>query len=173
MQAIVIATTPGREEWLANLLKSFGDYRDYKIMIISDHSYELGKIKFVMEHTDIDEFVLLHDSCEIKDTGVFALMFNNKYSVAFSRDFFMYMGKYQRWYLKLMDIPYVVTKRQSVEQERTFNEQYALITPYEILEPQLIDKYVFEEKFGRTNMVVENKWIKKYKGTWDPAMIKD
>jgi hypothetical protein len=42
------------------------------------------------------------------------------------------------------------------------------------LDPNFIDgNHHFEIKNGRNNMVIENSWFKKFKGTWHVSMIKE
>lgn len=174
-QAIVIATTPSPSDFLPNLLRSMEGYDKYPILVVSDYGYELGKIKFIYEHTDIEEFFLLQESCEIKDTKLFDMVFE-KYkgkSVSVSPHLQSYLVKYRRAILDKMEIPVVKSKIESIEQEYEFNKQYKeKDSSLNILFPDLGDKDVFEEKFGRTNMVIENKYIKKYKGTWTTQNLK-
>jgi len=168
VQAIVITTTPD-SNCLSNLLGSLGKPK-YPVVILSDYSYELGKIRFVFEHTDIDEFVLLHDSCEIKDETLFDLAFTSSLSMSFSAsptDFGSYLGKYQREVLSKTIIPTPTSKLEAVEYEQLFNKQYCLKAG-EIakLEPQLVNSDVFIDKFGKKMMVLENKYLIKYKSCW-------
>ena len=171
-QVIVIATTPNRYRWLANCLETLKGYDKYPLMVISDFNWELGKIRFVYENTNIDEFFLLHDSCEVKDPSLFDLVFEKHRgeSVAFSDHpvvFGMYLGKYRREILEKMDIPIVRDKKGAIYWEEKFNIDYVQLDPATVL---LFDDFrhttIFEEKLGRKNMKVENEYLVKWKGTW-------
>ncbi|MEA2037296.1 MAG: hypothetical protein U9O94_07320 [Nanoarchaeota archaeon] len=174
-QAIVIATTPDSTPFLQNLLFSISGYDEYPIIILSDYSYELGKIKFVMEHTDFDEFLLLHDSCEIKDTDLFRVVFDEMKgkSVSLSkspRPVGSYLGKYRRSVLEQMDIPIINSKMESVVQEEDFNRSYP--DKWYYLPQSLRNSDVFIDMFGKRVMVLENNYLKKYKSVWRREQIK-
>ncbi len=175
MQAIVVATTPDGGDKLANFMRSLSGYDKYQIVILSDYSFEVGKIKFVVQHTDIDEFLFLHDSCEIKDLSLFDKVFYSKRSVALSMQpapFGMYLGKYQRKVLEKMNIPEAKTKLDSVNFEETFNTDYAIKTGgFDVLSPPLANQQVFVQMFGRTNMKLENDYLIKYKATWNRSQL--
>jgi hypothetical protein len=174
-QAIVIATTPS-SVWLNLIRDSLKSYSKYPLIILSDYTYELGKIKYIYDHTDIDEFVFLHDTCVIKDLSLFDLCFETYQgiSVAFSMcpvKFGMYLGKYRRDTLKRVEIPTPYSKIDSVKYEVSFNNAYCQAEPETVLLfNDFHDVPRFEEKNGRNNMVLENQYLKKYKGTWSMEM---
>ena len=64
----VVCTTPKREMWLKDCLKSIGDR---PIMVLSDYSYEVGKLDFLVKHTKLERFLLLQDSVVFKDADKF------------------------------------------------------------------------------------------------------
>ena len=66
---IVVATTPGRENWLKQCLESI----ERPVMVLSDFTFELGKIKWVFENTKIQRFMFLQDSVVIKNHKIFYL----------------------------------------------------------------------------------------------------
>jgi len=175
-QVIVIGSTTRTKDWLQNCLNSFGNYNKYPIIVVVNDDFELGKLKWVYENTDIDEFFLLHDTVEIKDTSLFDLAFNYEGSFALSKQpvqMGMFLGKYRREILNKMIIPTTKTKMEAVMQECAFNQEYSILEAKmaTIFKP-LVNTDVFEEKFGRNNMVLENDYIKKYKGTWSLEMVK-
>ena len=178
-QAIVIASTPQTSEALTNLIDSLKGYNKYPIIVLIDNTFELGKINYIYHSTDIDEFLLLHDSCEIKDLSLFDIVFEEHRgeSVALSDCpciFGCYLGKYRREVLAKMFIPLPKNKSEAVQYEVEFNKMYIDNEPnFTLLFNDLRDRQVFEEKFGRLNMKLENKYLIKYKGTWSPAMIKN
>lgn len=177
-QAIVVTTVPQSGEWLANFFGKLNGYDKYPILAIADYKFELGKIRWMLEHTDVEEFFVLHDTCEIKDISLFDLVFE-KYkgkSVALSNSpamFGMYLGKYRREVLKNMRLPRPATKLANVRYEISFNSEYAKRDPSTVLLfPNFVDNYVFEKKLGRVNMKLENKYLIKWKSTWRPEMIR-
>ncbi|MCH9739509.1 MAG: hypothetical protein K0U38_01520 [Epsilonproteobacteria bacterium] len=174
-QAIVIATTPSTNPFLQNLLYSINGYDKYPIIILSDYNYELGKIKFMVEHIDFDEFLLLHDTCEIKDTSLFDIVFKlmSGKSVSLSTSpspCGSYLGKYRREVLEKMTIPKISSKLETVDQEEIFNRSYP--DEWHYLKPTLKNSNIFVNKFGKDVMVLENKYLIKYKSTWTRSQIK-
>lgn len=173
MDAIVIATTKGREDWAADCLQSLGEYNGAPILVLNQYEYELGKIRWVYEHTDIDQFLFLQDSVIVKDYGWIDELFSHSDSVSLSHQpFFMYLGKYTREGLSKLGIPTIHTKLEAVWHEDAWTSRYASLNDVRTLWA-LHDTDVFEERHGRRNMVLENPHIVKYKGTWHPSMIID
>jgi hypothetical protein len=175
MKAVVIATTPDGSSKCSQLLSSLSSYTTHQILVLSDYSWELGKIKFITKHTDIEEFVFLHDSCRVKDPSFLDEVFLYPYSVAFSNHpclFGMYLGKYQRSVLKTMDIPVIHTKKEAVDQEILFAHDYTSRDPATIL---WFDDFstsdVFEQFAGKQCMKVENQYLIKWKSTWSYDQI--
>jgi len=179
MNAVVIATTPGREELLANCLKSLTNYRSLPVIVVSDmvnYSYELGKIRFIYQHTDIENFLLLHDTCEIKDPSFIDQVFAYPDSVYLSNSpcpFGMYLGKYKRKVLKQLNIPIVSSLEGAIDQEIKFNCAYMghdlksklLFTDFE-------DCSRFEMKWGMKRMRLENNYLIKWKSHWNTNKFK-
>ena len=175
MQAIVIATTPTPSKWLPNLLKSLSGYDKYQIIIISNYGYEVGKLRWVVENTTLSEFVLLQDSCEIKDTRIFDLCFDKVgYTVTFDPKFRSYMGKWRREILERIGIPTAKTKMDAVRYEEDWAHIRYLSA--ERKKMHLFDGFsrseIYEKKYGRTNMILENDYIKKYKAVWCRQQLK-
>lgn len=171
-KAIVIATYNGREDWLRDCLESLAGYSVYPTLTINE-PYELGVIKWIYEHTDLEEFILLQDSVRVKQYGWLDEVFAHDGSVSMShQQYFMYLGKYTRKGLSKLEIPKVQTKRESIRHEDEWTSHYARLNDTTTLWP-LQDTDIFEERHGRRNMVLENNHIVKYKGTWHPNMISD
>lgn len=175
MNAVVVATTPQRTNWLNQCLRPLKNLK-YPLVILSDYGYELGKIKFIQEQTQIDEFVLLHDSCIVKDLTLFDAVFNDPRSVCFSDDpvfYSMYLGKYKRSVLSAITIPTVSSKLQAVEQEILFNVAYvAADMNTRLLFTDFHNTNRFITKHKTKVMVLENKYLIKYKSCWNRSMIK-
>lgn len=173
MKAIVVCTTPKTTNWLNNLLTSFRGYDKFPIVILSDFTYELGKINFIHKMTCITEFFLLQDSLEIKDPSIFEKGFTYAGSVAWDAGLKSYLGKYRREILDKCHIPLPKTKMDSVVFEESFNYEYLAKEPKKwVLHDDFCHSTVFEEKLGRTNMVLEDEYLKKYKHIWNRDMVK-
>jgi hypothetical protein len=176
-QGIVIGSTTQTKDWLQNCLNSFGKYDKYPIIVVINDDFELGKLKWAYDHTDLDEIFLLHDTMEIKDVGLFDEAFEQcagkSYALSDHPTYMgMFLGKYRREILRLMDIPITKTKREAVLQETDFNQRYAQLEPFKVVcDPPLRNTDIFEDKFGRKNMVLESEFVRKYKGTWCWEMV--
>ena len=169
-QGIIIGTHKG-SPWLENCLSSlFGT--PWPLVVIENDGFELGKIAEAVARTNFKEFLFLPDSVEVKDRYWIqqALVEHAGVSVSVNRDpgpFGCYMGKYRRSVLQQVGIPQTLTKRDAVWLEVEWGRRYYEADPRTvILFPDLRDSNVFEEKFGRNNMILENESLKKYKGTW-------
>lgn len=172
-KVILIPTTNNRGQWVAECLDSLSGSK-YPIMVLTEHDYELGKLKWAMEHTDFDEFFLLHDSVRVKNLELLDLVFDHPNSVSLSKKpFFMYLGKYKRDTLNNVGIPVVADKKEAVRYENEWTKKYAEADPATRYMFDFIDTKEFSAHNGRENMIIENKYLVKYKGTWNPRMIKD
>lgn len=152
---------------LDNLLKSLEGVR-YPIIVVVNHKghdrYELGALKLLSK---IDDVFLLQDSTEVKDLKVFDIAVTSLGGVALCHNFMSYIGLWKKSILDQMIIPGVGTKQESINREVSFTRRYMDLDPhFKHLEPRLMDGEVFEERFGRKNMILENEFVKKYKGTW-------
>jgi len=84
------------------------------------------------------------------------------------------MGIYDRKLLKKTGIPEVRTRAEAVYFEVRWVEDYILAAgEISVFFSDLNDSDIFEEVFGRTNMVLENDYLKKYKGTWSRSQLDD
>ena len=76
-QAIVICTHENRKQWLHNLMDTLYGV-NYPIAIHENtrkrDGFEIAAIKHAIDE-EIDEFVLLQDSIEIKDKSLFDIVF--------------------------------------------------------------------------------------------------
>lgn len=174
-QAIIIGSTTS-SHWLENCLKSFQGYTKYPIFVVINNDFEVGKILDVVNYMDLDEFFLFHDTVEIKDPSFITTAFEIEGSVSLCDDpttFGMFIGKYRREILETMNILPTTTKKEAVLAEMIFNKDYcSRESKLTTLFPEFRNSNVFEEKFGRKNMVLENEYLKKYKGTWSWDMVK-
>lgn len=132
--------------------------------------YEMLAIKEGMKHFK-KEFIVLQDSCLLKSADIIKQMFSIDGSVFLSEAGLNYFNKYEIKTLNMMELPEVRTKRQAVDNEFAFNGKYRELDKPLII-PLVRDTNIFEEAFGRKNMINENQYFKKYKGTWNLGVIK-
>lgn len=169
MITTVIGTTPNREHWLAECLKSIGER---PVVILSDYTYELGKIKWIHQNTTIDKFLFLQDSVIIKNPEFFKIIDEYDCSVSINKDpsfYGCYMGIYERKILDQIEIPKIYKKSESIYNEIYWNLEYVKkLDKIEVLFPELSDRNAKrkEFKFERENLVLENDYLIKYKGDW-------
>jgi hypothetical protein len=164
---IVVATTPGREDWLKQCLESI----EQPVFVLSDHTFELGKIHTIFHKTNIDRFMFLQDSVVVKDQNIFKLL-DDEGSIAFTNDpvpFGMYMGVYERSVLEKIYIPLPRTKQDAIKYEIEWTKIYCSQAPkLKTAYPELCDQNATRKEFvfGRENLVLENDYLIKYKGNW-------
>jgi len=171
-QAVVIGTRPDRKEQLRNCLNSFTT--PYDILIADCDGYEVGKLKWVLEKTDIDEFVFLQDTVEVKDPRFINICFALPQSVSicnYPSIFGCYLGKYKRSVLEKMNLPDVKDKLGAVEYEMKIGQDYSKFeTPF-VLFDDLNNVDNFVEKWGKKVMKIENDYLIKYKSIWNRSML--
>ena len=117
-------------------------------------------------------FFILMDTSIVKDVDLFDVVFNYNTSVAVSPNFLMCIGKYN-----LTGIPEILSmpnsKKEAIGFESKFNKDYMCNNQFIVLEPEFTDRQVFEQKNGRQNMVLDCRFITKWKGTWALSMVKE
>jgi hypothetical protein len=181
-QVIYVATTPGRVEFITNFLQSVKKYYG-KYPIFIESCYEYGWFDFALHH-EWDELLFLHDSCEIKDYELFDIVFEQykEKSVSFTGHpyFLMGLGKFLRDPYIKASFPTKNAYMDYKDKEYTFGQRYLQHSKEEkpvvlfpdFMEPEERDFYrPMEHKFGRRNIILENKYIKKYKGHWTTHML--
>lgn len=173
MNAIIISTTPDRNQWLNNLLETIKGYDKYPVIILSDYTFEIGKIKQVIEHMDYDEFFFLQDSCEVKDTSIFDLVFETYKgkTVTFSPTMRSFLAKYRRDFIGKLNFPEAKNKLEAVDAEDWLYQQHFFDQTLVSLTDNFNKSDIFKKKFGRLNMILENEYLKKYKATWSREQI--
>lgn len=164
---VVVGTAPGREEWVAQCIQSL---KEIPHIVLSVSGYELGKIRWMYENTNFDRWFFLQDSVVVKDTSMFDMAFSYPNSVALCVMPSMYMGVYSRKTLDVVEIPTVHDKEEAIHYEsRWVNyKYYAAEGDVPILFDKFGDSYAtgVQNIFGRDNLVLENNYMIKYKGTW-------
>lgn len=170
---IVIATTPGREQWLQQCLASI----EQPVLVLSDFTFELGKINWIFNSTKIERFMFLQDSVVIKNQNLFDLLLKDKGSIALTNDpcmYGMYLGVYERHILEKIEIPIPKTKAESIAYELSWTDNYCKaarnvrLAFTDFSDSRSTRKQVL---FGRENLVLENDFLIKYKGNWGQQVV--
>jgi hypothetical protein len=170
---IVIATTPGRENWLAQCLASI----EHPVLVLSDFTFELGKINWIFNNTKIERFMFLQDSVVIKNQDLFDLLFKDKGSISLTNDpamYGMYLGVYERSVLEKIEIPVPKSKKESIEFELSWTDVYCKAARnVRLAFTDLADSKAKRKEvlFGRENLVLENDFLIKYKGNWGQQVV--
>lgn len=168
-QGIVIATAPERSHWLSQCIDSLGNL---PYIAVSYDGYELGKIKWVYENTNLDRWFFIQDSVVIKNKELFEMGFSYPQSVAVSNcpvKFGMYLGIYSRDTLDKVGIPSAHTKDDAIYHEVHWSIKYCETEgDVPTLFPDFVDHNHngIKQVFGRKNLILENEYLIKYKGTW-------
>lgn len=125
-------------------------------------------IKKIWDTTDYDEIVFLNESMVVKDNSIWEQLFQDYegQSVMLSERFLMFFGKFRREMINKLEFPQVHSKRDDVVLgEGKWCQEYMNLNDHVEIQP-LHDCDRFIEKNGRKNMVLENDYFIKYKGTW-------
>lgn len=172
-QGIIIVSSQVTRHWLIECISRINQFNiKYPILIHTNYpdnnEFEMGGIKLGMK--EFDEFFLMHDTLMIKDPRVFDLCFDLPgVSVSLGRTYFMYLGKYLTSILQTLELPEVRKKNDAIMQEMVFNDNYRKAAGENYVELMLDtvkDGPVREMRYGRENLIIENEFIKKYKGYW-------
>jgi len=192
-RGIVITTCDGNEKWLYELLDSIQEAYDrvidkvdkYPILVVVNdctesilrhksiakvicndwNGWEVGGIARGAEQ--FDQFIHLMDTCTVQDYTLFYNLFEGKQPVMLCDKFYSYLGRYNSKSLKSLGIPVIKTKQDAIWCEHHWHQEYIMIEGVRLFTPSLpITTEVFEERHGRTNMVLQNGFITKYKATW-------
>lgn len=194
-QGIVICTWGGWTEPVLNLLSSL-EKSDWPLYIVvndymlasPEHLHELAKagiviplgpdgfecgaIQAILNHTTLEEFFFLQDTTEILNPLLFTMAFSYDGSVILEKNFHSLLGKLRRSILEKIKIPIVRTKEESINAEASLATAYIeaecqlkrLFDDFGDEEAMKANRY--ENRFGRKNLVIENDYLRKYKGTW-------
>jgi hypothetical protein len=170
----VIGTSPDRADWAADALRAVpGD-----ALVVAVPGYELGKLQWVVENTRLERFLFIQDSVIVSE-ALYALLSDFDGSVAFLSDprlFGCYLGVYERKILEKVGFPNICSKREAVEAEIWWTEAYCREAgEVPVLFPELTDRNAKRHamRHGRENLVLENQFVTKYKGTWRHDQIVD
>jgi len=162
---IVIGTMQGREAWAEDCRRSI---KGASVAIVYSTGFELSVIGEAARQ--FSEFIFLPDSTEVLDPlDLVERCFSHHRSVSLSQfpaPFGMYLGKYRSDHVQQLGVPLVPDKVAAVRYETEWTRQYASIAAYENL-GNLPHSNTFEQRHGRLNMVCENRWLRRYKASWD------
>jgi hypothetical protein len=120
----------------------------------------------------IEEFFVLHDTMEIKDNSIWDILFkdNAGKTVFLNPRGLMFLNKYVLADIKktscwprLYDVK---DKLTGVWSEGWFHQELEAVANPVKLWDNFDDSGRRETKFGRENMIIENQYFKKYKGSW-------
>lgn len=163
--AIVIGTSPGREDWLRDCLATI----DRESIIVSGYGFELRKIEWVLKETNIERFVFLQDSVRIKDNVMFDILEKSEGSQCLVDDpghFGSYIGVYERQALLNLPFPRIFAKSLSIQHEIEWTRSY-LARARQCGHVLGGVGYLREEhRHGRINRVFGNEYFEKFKGDW-------
>lgn len=173
----VIGTNVGRSDWWVSAASSIAPKREVTIVIAD--GFEIGKLKYVYDNFSVDRFLFLQDSFEVKDDRFFDLLNEYPGSVSINKDpyyYGCYAGVYEKKVLREIGFPLVLTKRTAVEEEVRWHKKYIEVAgEVPVLFPDFTDASSTRTviKNGRENLVIENEYLIKYKGTWRYDQIVD
>lgn len=171
---VVIATGMGRGDWVRDCLESIprGDVTIHR----SATGGELGAVRAMYERTNMARWLILQDSVVVKGPGLFDLVDAVNGPLLVAPIPCMYLAVFERDVLHRLEIPQCeagLDRELAITHEREWMARYldtARGLGYEcpILFPDFTDTNASDkvERHGRTNLVLENEYLIKYKGTW-------
>lgn len=164
--AIVVSTAPGRAEWVKYCLESI----NVPCIVVSGYGYELGKIKWVYDNTDVDRFIFLQDSMVIRNNDLLMSLFDIEGSACLMCDpshMGSYIGLYERKTLDKIDIPVINKKSEAIRYEIEWNQKYIAACEKFSHPIDIKHETIFTVmRNGRENMVYVNELYEKWKGDW-------
>ena len=122
-EAVVISTSPGRAHWVKDCFDSIS----VPSIVVSGGGFELGKIKWVYENTNIDRFIFLQDSIVIRNNDLLMSVFDTNGSSCLMCDpdhMGSYMGLYERKTLDKIEIPNISSKAEAILNEIEWTKKY-------------------------------------------------
>lgn len=163
---IIVGTAPGRERWLNDFMESI----KLPCIVVTVDGYELGKIKWAYENTNLDRFIFLQDSLVIRNNELLSSIFNVTGSACLMCDpdhYGSYLGLYERTVLDKVGIPVANTKADAIKYEWEWTKKYAAACS-NFDHPINLDHQVIYTvyKHGRENMLYVNNLYEKWKGDW-------
>lgn len=157
--SVVVGSHPG-SPWLADCLKTIPKNR--AVTVHETGGYEIAALRTGISH--YDRFVFLQDSTEVLDAAFWDIIDNTTPTWLFGGPP-MYLGVYHRNELEqaITDAPEVMDKPLSIAWEGALPKRLNL----GCLWPDVTDATGrHEHRHGRDNLVLENHYLRKFKGTW-------
>lgn len=167
---VVISTGPDRGHWVRDALDSIS-LPDVTVCK-SQTGGELGAIRMIYHGTRWPRWLMLHDSCVVKDQGLFDLVNDVNGPLLIAPRPCMYLAVYERSILDrtgIPDLPAGTNRALAIAAEVAWMDRYvATAGSVPVLFPEFTDANAtrIEGRYGRTNLVLENEYLIKYKGTW-------
>jgi hypothetical protein len=181
--AIIVSTAPGMEPWLDQCLKSLRPVKGIPVIIYRNTlgTGEGESLRQAALYTQYDEVIFLHDTMELLDPRLIDYCFTEHAgrSIGFmgGLDFGMNSGKFKPAVLRLMQETVLMIpkdKREATDMEFRFGEELLRHDPGAFVMPDpLHDRPVFKRRHGRVNMVLENRYLRKWKGCWSYELVDD
>lgn len=165
-RGIVIGTTADGAPWRAQLMTSLIRQQN-RYPILEVQAWELQALQ--IGAGVFDRFVFLPQSTEVLDGRLFDLILEGTASVSLAQHpgpFGMYMGVYQSDVVRCLELPKIETKSEAIWWEDRWTQPYIDMAGGYVAFDDLPHSQVFEERFGRLNMVVQNQWLRRWKGSW-------
>lgn len=160
MLPVVIGSNPERIGWLADCLETIP--YDRPLMVHRSGGYEIAALRAACQH--YDRFLFIHDSTVILDEAFWGIVDTTGPAWLFGGPP-MYMAVYDRDDLlpALDDAPQLMDKASSI----VWEGELAKRLQYPTLWPEVTDATGrIEHHHGRRNLVLENSYLRKWKGTW-------
>jgi hypothetical protein len=171
---VVVCTGRGRGHWLADCLQSISE-PDVTVAY-SQTGGELGAIRMIWEQTRWSQWLMLQDSCVVLDQDLFRLV-DKVGPCLIAPQPCMYLAVYDRRTLNEEPPPALPAgedREVAIREEVGWMSRYVAAfegvygRPMQVLFPDLSDANGrgVETKHGRTNLVLANEYLEKWKGTW-------
>jgi hypothetical protein len=114
-----------------------------------------------------NDFFLMHNTTLIKDQEIFDIAAQFNGTLAMSNGLMSFLGKYRRQIIEKIGIPIPQEKGAAIYYEYFWNIIYFQFEDkIAICDDPLKNSNKLEVKFGRRNMVLENKYLKKWKSNY-------
>lgn len=171
-QAIVIIHARKESVWLQDCLNSIDT--DYPVILSNHNGWVMEGVKKIWQTTGYNELFFMNESMIVKDNSIWDIVFHDYggKSVCMSERYLMFFGKFRREMINKLQFPEVHNKYEDVilGEGKWCREYYELNDHVEIqplADGDTTDPTRFEERYGRRNLVLENDYFKKWKGTYN------
>lgn len=162
------------EQTLNNETMKFHKSHGFPVVYNPENGFELGALALLLKwYPKENDFFLLQNSTLIKDQEIFDIAAQFDGTLALSGGLMCFMAKYRRETIERLGIPIAKDMKAEIFYEHFWNIIYLnLEEKIALCHEPLKDTDVFEEKFGRRNMVIENTYLKKWKSKFHSLDLK-